>query len=211
MPHQLPPLHYPINSLEPNISKETLKYHHGKHHRTYVEKLNELIAGTEFENLPLEEVVTKSKGAIFNNAAQAWNHNFYWHSLTPDGGGEPHGELAQAIEQKFGSFGAFQEKFSAAATGVFGSGWAWLIAEADGTLTISTTSNAQTPLTNGVRPLLTCDVWEHAYYIDYRNSRPDYLKAFWALVNWEFAERNYQTKPSRHVRAGRGVSADAIT
>ena len=211
MPHELPPLPYPINGLEPNISKETLKYHHGKHHRTYVEKLNELIAGTEFENLPLEEVVTKSKGAIFNNAAQAWNHNFYWHSLAPDGGGEPHGELAQAIEQKFGSFGAFQEKFSAAATGVFGSGWAWLIAEADGTLTISTTSNAQTPLTKGVRPLLTCDVWEHAYYIDYRNSRPDYLKAFWALVNWKFAERNYQTKPSRDVRAGSGVSADAIT
>jgi Fe-Mn family superoxide dismutase len=200
-PHQLPSLPYPLNALEPYISKETLEYHHGKHHRTYVEKLNELVAGTEYEGLPLENVVKTAKGAIFNNAAQAWNHSFYWNSLTPDGGKEPQGEIAEAIAHTFGTFTAFQEKFSAAAAGVFGSGWAWLIAEADGTVAILTTPNAQTPLTKSVRPLLTCDVWEHAYYIDHRNSRPKYLKAFWALANWKFAEHNYQSKTVSQVHA----------
>ena len=190
--HQLPPLPYQLNALEPHISKETLEYHHGKHHRTYVEKLNELVAGTEFEHLSLVAVVKKAKGAIFNNAAQAWNHAFYWNSLAPDGGGAPEGELAKAMDQKFGSFARFKEKFSATAIGVFGSGWAWLVTELDGSVAIRTTPNAQTPLTAGARPLLTCDVWEHAYYIDYRNSRQDYLDAFWALVNWKFAMRNYK-------------------
>jgi Fe-Mn family superoxide dismutase len=188
-------LPYPLNALEPHISKETLEYHYGKHHRTYVEKLNELVTGTEFENLSLEAIVKKAKGAIFNNAAQAWNHTFYWRSLAPDGGA-PKGELAKALDQKYGSFEKFKEKFSEAAIGFFGSGWVWLVAEPDESLAIRTTANAQTPLTTDAHPLLTCDIWEHAYYIDHRNSRPDYLKAFWALVNWKFAEHNY-----RHCRA----------
>jgi len=206
--HLLPPLPYPLNALEPNISQETLKFHHGKHHRAYVDKLNELIAGTEYESLPLEDVVRGAKGAIFNNAAQAWNHGFYWNCLAPNGGKEPQGELAEAVKKKFGKFATFQDKFSAAATGVFGSGWAWLVAEADGTVAIRTTPNAQTPLTSDAKPLLACDIWEHAYYIDYRNSRPDYLKAFWALANWNFAERNYALKPAQH-RAGVDSAANA--
>ncbi len=205
--HQLPPLPYPPNALEPYISKETLEYHHGKHHRAYVEKLNELIAGTEYESLSLEEVVRNANGAIFNNAAQAWNHSFYWNSLAPGGGEPPQGELAEAIDRKFGAFTAFQEKFSAAAAGVFGSGWAWLVAEADDSVAIRTTPNAQTPLTTDARPLLACDVWEHAYYIDHRNSRPEYLKAFWALVNWKFAHRNYQTKPTHRARVDNAANA----
>lgn len=188
--HQLPPLPYASDALVPHISKETLEYHHGKHHRAYVDKLNQLIAGTTFENCALETIVKQSNGAIFNNAAQAWNHDFYWHSLAPDGGGAPDGELAREINRRFGSFTAFREKFSTAATGIFGSGWAWLVRESGG-LAICTTLNAQTPLTKDVQPLLACDVWEHAYYIDYRSSRPDYLTAFWALANWKFAARRY--------------------
>ena len=189
--HALPPLPYPVDALAPHISKETLEYHYGKHHRAYVDKLNELITGSEYERTPLEEIIKTAKGAVFNNAAQAWNHTFYWNSLAPNGGGEPNGALAQAVDKKFGSLAKFKEKFSEAAIGVFGSGWTWLVAESDGSLAIRTTSNAQTPLTVGARPLLTCDVWEHAYYIDRRNSRPEYLKAFWAVVNWKFAARNF--------------------
>ncbi|MEI7868777.1 MAG: Fe-Mn family superoxide dismutase [Candidatus Methylumidiphilus sp.] len=191
MTHQLPPLPYDKNALEPHISAETLEFHHGKHHQTYVTNLNNLIAGTEFENLPLEEIVKKSSAGIFNNAAQVWNHTFYWHSLSPNGGGEPTGALAEAIEKAFGSFGKFKEEFSKTAITTFGSGWAWLVKNADGSLALVSTSNAATPLTTGQTPLLTIDVWEHAYYVDYRNMRPKYVEAFWNLVNWEFAAKNF--------------------
>jgi Fe-Mn family superoxide dismutase len=187
MTHTLPDLPYPKDALQPHISKETLEFHHGKHHRTYVDKLNGLIKGTEFENSPLEEIVTKSSGPVFNNAAQAWNHDFYWHCLSPQGGGEPSGALANAISSAFGSFSGFKEKFSQLAEGTFGSGWAWLVRNKTGGLEIVSTGNAGNPMTDGKTPLLTCDVWEHAYYIDYRNARPEYVKAFWNLVNWQFA------------------------
>lgn len=190
MKHQLPPLPYAMDALQPHISRETLEYHYGKHHQAYVNKLNELIPGTEYENLKLEDIVRKSQGPIFNQAAQIWNHTFYWHSLSPQGGGKPHGKVAQAIDAKFGSFDAFKDKMSAAAVAVFGSGWAWLVKHPDGSVGIESTSNANTPLTTDNKPLLTCDVWEHAYYIDYRNKRPDYVAAYWNLVNWEFAEKN---------------------
>ncbi len=191
MKHQLPPLPYAMDALQPHISRETLEYHYGKHHQAYVNKLNELIPGTEFENLKLEDIVRKAQGAIFNQAAQIWNHTFYWHSLSPQGGGKPRGKVAQAIDAKFGSFDAFKDKMSAAAVAVFGSGWAWLVKHPDGSLGIESTSNANTPLTTDNKPLLTCDVWEHAYYIDYRNKRPDYVAAYWNLVSWEFAEKNF--------------------
>ncbi|MCX7109529.1 MAG: superoxide dismutase [Fe] [Proteobacteria bacterium] len=191
MTHQLPPLPYDKNALEPHISAETLEFHHGKHHQTYVTNLNNLIAGTKFENLSLEEIVKKSSAGIFNNAAQVWNHTFYWHSLSPNGGGEPTGALADAIEKAFGSFAKFKEEFSKTAITTFGSGWAWLVKNADGSLALVSTSNAATPLTTGQTPLLTIDVWEHAYYVDYRNMRPKYVEAFWNLVNWEFAAKNF--------------------
>jgi len=189
--HQLPALPYALDALQPHISKETLEFHYGKHHQAYVTNLNNLVKGTEFENLPLEDVIRKSSGGMFNNAAQIWNHTFYWHSLSPKGGGKPTGELAKAIDAKFGSFDEFKKQFSAAAVGTFGSGWAWLVKNSDGTVAIESTSNAATPLTTDRKPLLTCDVWEHAYYIDYRNRRPDYVAAFWNLVNWEFAAKNF--------------------
>jgi len=189
--HQLPALPYALDALQPHISKETLEFHYGKHHQAYVTNLNNLVKGTEFENLPLEDVIRKSSGGMFNNAAQIWNHTFYWHSLSPKGGGKPTGELAKAIDAKFGSFDEFKKQFSAAAVGTFGSGWAWLVKNSDGTVAIESTSNAATPLTTDRKPLLTCDVWEHAYYIDYRNRRPDYVAAFWSLVNWEFAAKNF--------------------
>jgi superoxide dismutase, Fe-Mn family len=189
--HELPPLPYAMDALQPHISQETLQYHYGKHHQAYVNKLNELIPGTEYENLRLEDIVRKSQGAVFNNAAQTWNHTFYWHSLSPQGGGKPRGKVAQAIDAKFGSFDAFKDKLSAAAVAVFGSGWAWLVKHPDGSVGIETTSNANSPLTTDNKALLTCDVWEHAYYIDYRNKRPDYVAAYWNLVNWDFAEKNY--------------------
>jgi Fe-Mn family superoxide dismutase len=170
---------------------ETIEYHYGKHHQTYVTNLNNLVPGTEFEGLSLEEIVKKSSGGIFNNAAQVWNHTFYWHSLSPNGGGAPTGALAEAIEKAFGSFDKFKEDFTKAAVTTFGSGWAWLVKNADGSLAITSTSNAACPLTSGQTPLLTVDVWEHAYYIDFRNLRPKYLEAFWALVNWEFASANF--------------------
>jgi len=191
MAFELPALPYATNRLVPYISEETLEFHHGKHHQTYVTNLNNLVPGTEFADLTLEEIIVKSSGPIFNNAAQVWNHTFYWNSLKPNGGGEPTGALADAITATFGSFAAFKEEFSKCAITTFGSGWAWLVKNADGSLALVSTSNAGCPLTTGQTPLLTCDVWEHAYYIDYRNARPAYLEAFWALVNWDFAAANF--------------------
>ena len=191
MEHKLPALPYAKDALQPNISAETLEYHYGKHHATYVANLNKLIPGTEFENMSLEDIVKKSSGGIFNNAAQTWNHTFYWNSLAPNGGGEPSGALAEAINKQFGSFAQFKEKFANAAVTTFGSGWAWLVKNSDGTLAIESTSNANTPLKDGKKPLLTCDVWEHAYYIDYRNARAAYVDVFWKIVNWKFAEQNF--------------------
>lgn len=190
MAFELPALPYAKDALEPHISAETLEYHHGKHHQTYVTKLNGLIEGTEFEGKSLEEIITSSTGGVFNNAAQNWNHTFYWNCLSPKGG-EPKGELAAAIEAEFGSVEDFQTKFNESAAGNFGSGWTWLVKNKEGKLEIVNTSNAGNPLTDGATPLLTCDVWEHAYYIDHRNSRPSYLKGFWALVNWEFVSANF--------------------
>jgi superoxide dismutase, Fe-Mn family len=168
-----------------------LEFHYGKHHQTYVTNLNNLVKGTEFENLSLEDIVRKSSGGVFNNAAQVWNHTFYWNSLSPKGGGEPKGALGDAIKKKFGSYDAFKEAFGKSAAGNFGSGWTWLVKKGDGSVDIANTSNAATPLTGSDKPLLTCDVWEHAYYIDYRNARPKYVEAFWNLVNWEFAAGNF--------------------
>jgi len=184
---ELPPLPYARDALAPHISAETLDYHYGKHHQTYVTNLNNLIKGTEFENMDLVAIVKKAQGGMFNNAAQVWNHTFYWNSLSPKGGGEPSGKIADAIKKTFGSFAQFKEDFTKTAVGTFGSGWAWLVQRADGGLGLVSTSNAATPLTGSDRPLLTCDVWEHAYYIDYRNARPKYVEAFWNLANWDFA------------------------
>jgi len=192
MEHKLPPLPYAKDTLAPHISAETLEYHYGKHHAAYVANLNKLIPGTEFENLPLEEIVKKATGGIFNNAAQIWNHTFYWNCLSPSGGGEPTGVLGDAINKAFGSFAQFKEKFTNTAVTTFGSGWAWLVKNADGTLAVESTSNAGTPLKDGKKALLTCDVWEHAYYIDYRNARAAYVEAFWKIVNWKFAEENFK-------------------
>lgn len=186
MSFTLPPLPYEKNALEPEISQETLEYHYGKHHQAYVTNLNNLIKGTEFEKLNLEDIIKKSSGGIFNNAAQVWNHTFYWHCLSPNGGGAPKGKVAELIDKNFGSFDAFKEQFSKTAIATFGSGWAWLVKNKDGSLAIVSTSNAQTPMTSDQKALLTCDVWEHAYYIDYRNARPKYVEAFWNLVNWDF-------------------------
>ncbi|MGA1740754.1 MAG: superoxide dismutase [Pseudohongiellaceae bacterium] len=188
---ELPPLPYEQDALEPHISQETLEYHYGKHHNTYVVKLNGLIEGTPDADKSLEEIVTSSSGGIFNNAAQIWNHTFYWNCLSPNGGGAPSGALASAIDSNFGSFDEFKAKFTDSAVNNFGSSWTWLVQNADGGLAIVNTSNAGTPLTDdGVTPLLTVDLWEHAYYIDYRNLRPKYMEAFWALVNWDFVEAN---------------------
>ena len=191
MEHKLPALPYELDALAPHISKETLEYHYGKHHQAYVTNLNNLIKGTEFENSSLEEIIKKSSAGIFNNAAQVWNHTFYWSSLKPHGGGTPTGALATAITAKWGSVDAFKEAFTRSSIGNFGSGWTWLVKKADGSLDIVNTSNAATPLTTTDKPLLTCDVWEHAYYIDYRNARPKYVESFWSLVNWDFAAANF--------------------
>ena len=191
MAHTLPPLPYAQDALAPHISRETLEFHHGKHHAAYVTNLNNLIKGTEFENLGLEDTVKRSSGGVFNNAAQIWNHTFYWNSLKPGGGGKPGGALAAAIDAKWGSFDAFKEAFNKSAVGNFGSSWTWLVKKPDGSLDIVNTSNAATPITGADKPLLTCDVWEHAYYIDYRNRRPDYLNGYWSLVNWDFAAKNF--------------------
>ena len=191
MPHVLPELPYKKDALAPHISAETLEYHHDKPHAAYVTNLNNLIKGTEYENLSLEETIRKAPaGGIFNNAAQIWNHTFYFNCLSPKGGGEPAGNLTEAINKAFGSFAAFKEKLTQSAVTNFGSGWTWLVANADGTVEIVNTANAATPLTSDKKPLLTIDVWEHAYYIDYRNARPKYVEAFWNLVNWDFVSGN---------------------
>ena len=187
---ELPPLPYERNALEPHISAETLEYHYGKHHKTYVDNLNKMIEGTEFADMPLEEIVRKSQGGMFNNAAQVWNHTFYWNCLSPNGGGEPTGKVAEAINKAFGDFASFKDEFTKLSIGTFGSGWGWLAQRPDGALALVSTSNANTPLTGDDTALLTCDVWEHAYYIDYRNARPKYLEAFWNLVNWDFVAAN---------------------
>lgn len=193
MAFQLPPLPYAMDALEPHISKETLEYHYGKHHQTYVNTLNKLLADSEFKDLSLEEIIKKASGPVFNNAAQVWNHSFYWECLSPNGGGEPKGALAAAIKKTFDSYEAFQEKFTQTAISTFGSGWAWLVKDKKtNDLKIISTSNAGTPMTENLTALLTCDVWEHAYYIDYRNARPEYLKAFWSLVNWDFVANNFE-------------------
>ncbi len=192
MAHELPPLPYAQDALEPVISAETISYHYGKHHQTYVTKLNGLIPGTEFENMSLEDTIRKSDGGVFNNAAQIWNHTFYWNCLrSPRDDNAPSGALAEAIDKAFGSFDAFKEQFATNAANNFGSGWTWLVRKADGGLAIANTSNAGTPLTSDARPLLTVDVWEHAYYIDYRNARPDYVAALWQLINWDFVAENF--------------------
>lgn len=191
MAFELPALPFAKDALAPHISAETLEFHHGKHHQTYVTNLNNLVPGTEFEGLSLEEIIVKSSGGIFNNAAQVWNHTFYWNCLAPNAGGEPTGELADAINATFGSFAKFKEEFTKTAVTTFGSGWAWLVKNTDGSLALVSTSNAGCPLTTGQTPILTCDVWEHAYYVDFRNARPAYLEAFWSLVNWDFAAKNF--------------------
>jgi len=191
MAYELPALPYADDALEPTISAETIGYHYGKHHQTYVTNLNKLVPGTEFEGLSLEQIIMKAQGGIFNNAAQIWNHTFYWNGLTPNGQDTVSGALAAAIDATFGSFDEFKEKFSTSAATNFGAGWTWLVKNADGSLEIVNTSNAGCPLTAGQTPLLTCDVWEHAYYIDFRNARPKYVEAFWGLVNWDFVTANF--------------------
>jgi Fe-Mn family superoxide dismutase len=188
----LPPLPYAPDALAPHMSKETFEYHHGKHHQAYVTNLNNLVPGTEFAGLSLEDIVRKSSGPIFNNAAQVWNHTFFWSCMKPAGGGEPQGALAAAINTKWGSYAAFKEAFTKSAVGNFGSGWTWLVKKADGSVDVVNTSNAATPLTTTDKPLLTIDVWEHAYYVDYRNARPKFVETFLSsLVNWSFAEANF--------------------
>ena len=190
MAHELPALPYANDALQPHISAETIEYHYGKHHQTYVTNLNNLIKGTEFENASLEDIIKKSSGGLFNNSAQVWNHTFYWHCLSPNGGGEPSGEVADAINKAFGSFAEFKQKFTTSAVTNFGSGWTWLVKNKDGSIEIFNTGNAGTPMTSDKQALLTVDVWEHAYYIDYRNARPKYMEAFWNLVNWDFVAKN---------------------
>jgi len=192
MEHTLPALPYAKDALAPVISAETIDYHYGKHHQTYVTNLNNLIKGTEFENSTLEEIILKSSGGIFNNAAQVWNHTFYWNGFKPNGGGAPTGELAAAIDKAFGSFDEFKKQFTQKAITTFGSGWAWLVKNKDGSLGLESTSNAATPLTSGQKPLLTIDVWEHAYYVDYRNARAKYAEEFWSIVNWDFVAANFK-------------------
>jgi Fe-Mn family superoxide dismutase len=191
MTHELPALPYAQNALEPVISAETLDYHYGKHHQAYVTNLNNLIPGTEFETASLDDIVLKASGGIFNNAAQVWNHTFYWNCLSPNGGGEPSGALADAINAAFGSFAEFKAAFTKAAVTNFGSGWTWLVKNSDGSVEIFNTSNAGNPLTEGKTPLLTVDVWEHAYYVDYRNARPKYMDEIWKLFNWDFVASNF--------------------
>lgn len=204
--HQLPPLPYALEALEPIISRETLEYHYGKHHAAYVDKLNTLIQGTEYADMPLVDVVRTATGPVFNNAAQVWNHTFYWNCLSPDGGGAPDSQIATAIDRDFSSFEAFRKRFTETASSHFGSGWAWLVHQPSGKLEILSTANADTPLRNGATPLLTCDVWEHAYYIDYRNRRPDYLEAFWNRVNWAFVNQQFLAAGGQQ-QTGQAVNA----
>ena len=188
---ELPALPYDRTALEPHISGETIDFHYGKHHQAYVTNLNNMIAGTEFADMSLEDIIRKSQGGMFNNAAQIWNHTFYWNCLKPNGGGEPTGKLADAINAAFGSLDKFKEEFTKTSVGTFGSGWGWLVKKADGSLALASTIGAGCPLTSGDTPLLTCDVWEHAYYIDYRNLRAKYVESFWNLVNWDFVAKNF--------------------
>ena len=187
---ELPPLPYDRAALEPHMSAETLDFHYGKHHKTYVDNANKMIEGTEFADMPLVDIIRRSQGALFNNVAQVWNHTFFWNCMKPNGGGEPTGKLADAINLAFGDFATFKEEFAKTCIGTFGSGWGWLVQRPDGSLALVSTSNAATPLTGEDKPLLTIDVWEHAYYIDYRNARPKYVESFWALVNWDFVAGN---------------------
>jgi Fe-Mn family superoxide dismutase len=196
MAHKLPELPYAKDALAPVVSAETIEYHYGKHHQAYVTNLNNLIPGTKYENLSLEETVKQSQGQlsekpIFNNSAQVWNHTFYWNCLAPKAGGDPTGAIKAAIDKTFGTFADFKEKFSKSTVGQFGSGWGWLVKTGDGGLAIETTANAETPFAVGKTCLLTCDVWEHAYYVDYRNARPKYVEEFWKLVNWDFVNKNF--------------------
>ncbi len=191
MAFELPPLPYAKDALAPFISAETIDFHYGKHHQAYVTNLNNLVKGTEHENKTLEQIITSASGGIFNNAAQIWNHTFYWNGLKPAGSSEPAGALAAAMNKSFGSFAAFKEKFSASAVGNFGSGWTWLVKNKDGSVEIVNTSNAGCPLTEGKKPLLTVDVWEHAYYIDFRNLRAKYVETFWNHVNWDFVAKQF--------------------
>ncbi len=191
MAFELPRLPYAGDALEPHISAETLEYHHGKHHQAYIDKTNAAIEGTEWAEQPLEEIVRRAEGGLFDNAAQAFNHTFYFECLGPDGGGEPTGELAEALAATFGSVDAFRDLFSKAATSLFGSGWVWLVLDGNDQLSIRATANAGCPLKDGERPLLACDVWEHAYYIDRRNARPAYVEAFWNVVDWDAVARNH--------------------
>ena len=190
MTHKLPALPFGPNDLDPFLSAETLEFHHGKHHQAYVDNLNKLTASTSLEDASLEDLIKTADGGVFNNAAQVWNHTFYWNCLKGGGGSTPSSEMTARIERAFGGLDAFRDQFNQAAIGRFGSGWAWLVKTADGALAITTTANADNPMRDGATPLLTCDVWEHAYYIDYRNARPKYLSDFWAFVNWEFVEKN---------------------
>ncbi len=191
MAFELPALPYAMNALEPYISEQTIQFHYGKHHQTYVNNLNKLVPGTKFENASLEDIVKEAEGGIFNNGAQVWNHSFYWNCLKPDGGGTPEGKFLDALVRDFGSFDAFKEKFSAAAATLFGSGWAWLVKDDPGKLLIIQESNAGNPLRDGFTPLLTCDVWEHAYYLDKQNRRPAYVNDFWKIVDWNSVEEKY--------------------
>ncbi len=191
MKHELPKLPYEKDALKPYISEETIEYHYGKHHSTYVDKLNGLIPGSQYEDAGLESIIKNAEGGIFNNAAQVWNHTFYFEGFSPEGSREPKGELAEAIKTSFGSFEKFKEEFSTAGATLFGSGWVWLVKNNNGSLSIVQKSNAENPLQDGQKPLLTCDVWEHAYYIDYRNKRPDYIKSFWEVVDWDIIARRY--------------------
>jgi Fe-Mn family superoxide dismutase len=198
--HKLPVLPYELDALHPYISKETMEYHYGKHHQTYVTNLNNLLKGSNLEGeMSLQKIIVSTQqGPIFNNAAQVYNHNFYWFGLGPNKGGEPSGKLVEAINLKWGSFKNFKDEFNKCALATFGSGWAWLVQRSEGNLDIVSTSNAGTPLTSNLKPLLTCDVWEHAYYIDYRNSRANYLEAYWNLVDWSFVSSNYENEHVWH-------------
>ncbi len=209
MKHVLPELPYAKNALEPHISAETLEFHYGKHHATYVDKLNGMIEGTEFESASLEEIILGSSGGIFNNAAQIWNHSFYWDGLSPNGGGKPEALLADAIDSEFGSFEQFKEAFTASALGNFGSGWTWLVKNSSGSLEIVNTDDAANPMNAGHTPILTCDVWEHAYYIDYRNKRPDYINAFWNLVNWDFVATKFAGQSIKHLLSSQILEINA--
>ena len=192
MSFNLPDLPYAMDALQPHISKETLEYHYGKHHRSYVTNLNNLTENSPLQESSLEELIKTSKGGVYNNAAQIWNHTFYWNSLAPNGGGKPTGTLSEKIDQDFGSFDQFKEAFTKASATLFGSGWTFLTLNKEGKLEIVQETNAGNPMKSGLKPLLTCDVWEHAYYVDYRNARPKYLEAFWSLVNWSFAQKNLE-------------------